>query len=371
MPTDTITVTLGGDGMHISDGAPLTIGVAGDTATIYRVRAKKSVGSGYFAFNIDASSSKSSKYNPLQDALLDLNATTLSPVLSDGDDMADIPDSISSKEATAPSGSQPTFASSGTNITSKPAIDIGSSSRLQVSTDSPTFASSEPFSVILVVDQADNSNKPAMGSNNASGRFSYATWYGNNASRQVYFRDESNNSINGSGTSDYIQDEDIRVLTRDSSNVVEEYRRGVKTMQGTISGTCDFGCIGWLSQNFNFMNQDLIFDGLSLSRVIVVDDHLDDDTREEIEAWLAWEYGLQTASNTYLPSTHVGYQSTGNPIISFSNAFTNDIDISSLGADTWSDYYAPNTSTVSGTIDIIPARAYKAGTVTLEILLSY
>ena len=51
-----------------------------------------------------------------------------------------------------------------------------------------------------------------------------------------------------------------------------------------------------------------IFNGLKVSRVIICDEYFDDDAREKVEAWLAWEYGLQTASNSYLPSSHVGYQ---------------------------------------------------------------
>ena len=354
--------------MNLIGSSPSDSLIVEGNVTLNKIRAKKSSG-GDFAFNIDASSSKSGKYPPFEDAILDIDPKQLEPELSDGDDSSNIPNNTGSNEATASSGNQPEFASSGSNITNNSAIDIGSSSRLQVSSSPPTFAAGEPFTVALVVDQADNSNKPAMGSDNASGRFSYATWYGNNSSRQVYFRDESNSSINGSGTSDYIQDEDIRVLTRDSSNVVTEYRRGVQTMTGTVAGNCDFGCIGWLSQNFNFMNQDIIFNGLSLSRVLVLDTYSDTDDREAIEAWLAWEYGLQTASNTYLPSTHVGYQN--DPITSITNSFSSDIDISSVAVDTFSSYYFPSTTTISGSIDIITTKAYKSGTVTLEIALTY
>ena len=372
MATKTYTLTISGNAMNINDSSPSDSLIVEGNVTLNKIRAQKTSG-GDFAFNIDASSSKSGKYPPFQDAILDIDPKQLEPDLSDGDDISNIPNNTGSNEATASSGNQPVFASSGSNITNNPAIDIGTSSRLQVSSSPPTFAAGEPFTVALVVDQADNSNKPAMGSHNASGRFSYATWYGNNASRQVYFRDESNGSINGSGTADYIQDEDIRVLTRDSSNVVTEYRRGVQTMTGTVAGTCDFGCIGWLSQNFNFMNQDLIFNGLSLSRVLVLDTYSDTDDREAIEAWLAWEYGLQTsgmnASNTYLPSTHVGYQS--DPITSITNSFNSDIDISSLAINTPSSYYFPNTTAISGSIDIITTKAYKSGTVTIELSVSY
>ena len=136
-------------------------------------------------------------------------------------------------------------------------------------------------------------------------------------------------------------------------------------MTGTLSGAMGFDTIGWVRQSNTYQN----WDGLSISRFLVLDDHVSSGDREDAEAWLAWEYGLQTASNAYLPSNHAGYQT--DPRTSIAPAFSSDIDISSLGADTWSSYTGPNTSTISGTIDIVPVKAYKAGTVTIEILLSY
>ena len=362
------TVELDGSQMDNFEDSALSLTLYG-SCTLKRLKAKKSIEGGKFAFNIDASASKANKFPYIENVLVDLNPNQIRSQYADGDDISTALNAVDGADLTAPSGSQPTFASSGTNLTTYPAIDIGSSSRLQVSSSPPTFAAGEPFTVALVVDQADNSNKPAMGSDNASGRFSYATWYGNNASRQVYFRDESSNSINGSGTDDYIQDEDIRVLTRDSSNVVTEYRRGVQTMTGTVAGTCDFGCIGWLSQNFNFMNQDFIWGGLSLSRVLVIKGDLSTTDRQLVEGWLAYQYGLQSAGGSYLPTGHPWKASS--PITSINYSYNSDIDLDALAEDTFSTSVEPDTDTIAGELSIIPTKAYKAGTVTIEITIEH
>lgn len=366
MPTyEVIEVELDGSLMdNIADSA-VSLTVYG-SCSLYRVRAKKS-SAGKFAFNIESSASKTDKFAYLENAIVDINPYQIRSQYADGDDISTALNAVDGADIIAPSGSQPEYASSGANITAFPAIDITSSSRLQFNSNPPTFTTGEPFTVILVVDQGDNSNKPAIGSNNASGRFSFATWYGNNNSRQVYLRDESNNSIAGSGSSDYIQDEDIRVLTRDSDNRVTEYRRGTQTMSGTIAGTCDFGCIGWVTQNFNFMNQDFIWGGLSLSRVLIFKEELNTDDRQRAEGWLAYEYGLQTAGGSYLPTGHP--YKAASPITSLSYSYTSDIDLDSLAVDTWSSSLTPDNSTIAGEISIVPTKAYKAGTVTVEITL--
>jgi len=366
---DTIyTVELDGSQMDSFEDSALSLTFYG-SCTLKRLKAKKTITGGKFAFNVDASASKGDKFPYIENVLADINPDQIRSQYADGDDISTALNAVDGADLTASSGNEPTFASSGGIITTYPAIDIGTSSRLKFSSSPPTFAAGEPFTVILVVDQADNSNKPAIGSDNASGRFSYATWYGNNASRQVYFRDESNGSINGSGTADYIQDEDIRVLTRDSSNVVTEYRRGVQTMTGTVAGNCDFGCMGWLSQNFNFMNQDIIFNGLSLSRVLVIKGDLSTSDRQRAEGWLAYEYGLQTAGGSYLPTGHPWKASS--PITSLTKSYNSDIDLDSLSGSTWSSYYEPDTDTISGEFSIIPTKAYKAGTVTIEITIEH
>lgn len=361
MPTETITYKLSGDGTYLYDGPSAGALVSG-SVSLYRVRAKKSASGGHFAFNIDAASSKANKYPPWQDALLDINPESLEPVLSDGDDLSDIPDDVSSKEATSPSGDEPEFATSGANITTKPAMEMSSSSKLAVGTGHPSFASGEPFTVAIVLDAGSNAHRSAIGSD--VGSSSYCTWYGNNGSRRTFVQDESGNSIT-SASQDYFQDSDIRVLTRDSSNTVTEYRRGSQTVTGTLSGTMSFNTLGWVAQSSSYEH----WDSLGISRVLVLDRYSNSTEREEIEAWLAWYYGLQTSTNSYLPSSHVGYRvdAITDPV----KAFTSDIDISSLGADTWSSYSGPNTSTVSGSIDIIPTKAYKAGDVTIEVLVSW
>lgn len=367
MATKVYTLTISGNAMNINDSSPSDSLIIEGDVTLYKVRAKRSSG-GDFAFNIDASSSKSGKYPPYEDAILDIDPKQLEPVLSDGDDISDIPNNTGSNEATASSGDQPEFASSGGNITNNPAIDIGSSSKLQVSSSPPTFAAGEPFTVFVVVDEGGNSDRPALGSTNISAKNSKATWYGNNASRRTFVQDESGNSITSSGQN-YFQDSDIRVLTRDSSNNVKEFRRGVETLSGTLGGTMKFSNIGWATQNVVDTATDYIFTGLSISRVIICDEYFDDDARERSEAWLAWEYGLQTGNNTYLPATHVGYQN--DPITSITNSFSSDIDISSEIVDDFSSYYTPSTTTVSGSIDIITTKAHKSGTVTIEIVVTY
>ena len=52
-------------------------------------------------------------------------------------------------------------------------------------------------------------------------------------------------------------------------------------------------------------------------------------------------------------------------------SYNSDIDLDSLSGSTWSSYYEPDTDTISGEFSIIPTKAYKAGTVTIEITIEH
>ncbi len=363
MATKSFEFTCDGNSKCLHDNSP-TIGFNVDGASLYRVRAKKSASGGYFAFNIDATGVKEGKYPPWQDQLYDFNPKSLEPDLADGDDITDIPDDTGGgKEATATTGAEASFATAGSNIATDPAIEFSISSKLIISGTYPSFGNGEPFTAALVVDSGGNNHRAAIGTD--VGSSTYCTWWGNDASRRVYVQDEAGNSLT-STSQEYFQDSDIRVLRRDSSNNVVERRRGSQTLSGTLSGTIGFESIGWVRQ----VNTVSAWNGLGLTRIIIIQDALSNDEMEEMEAWLAWHYGLQTSTNSYLPSGHVGYQSD-TMISDVTPSFSSDIDISSLGADTWSSYVGPNTSTISGDIEIYPTKAYKAGTVTIEVLVSY
>lgn len=356
----THTITLSGDARFLDEDSPaVSVGVYG-SATLYRVRAKKS-GTGDFSFNIDASASKSSKYPPFPSVVMDFDADSLVGELSDGDDIPTLSDYSVVRDATQTSGNQPEWQSAGSNITSKSSIKFGSSKNLNIGGTTPSFAHGSPFSIALVVDDFDNNDYPIIGSD--VGSSSYASWYGNDGSRQVKVQSEGGDQLI-STKNDYIQGSDIRVLTRDSSNTGTEYSRGVSTVTGALRSVFSIDALGSATQS----SSTTYASSLELSRVIVSDICWSAEQREDVEAWLAWEYGLQTSSNSYLPSTHVGYQS--DPRQPLTKSYNSDIDISSLSVDTWSSYYAPDTSTIGGTIDIIPMKVYKAGTITIEILVS-
>ena len=366
MATKSYELIFNGDDASQTEGSSASLGISG-TFTLGRCRVKKSSAGGTCLVNLDCSGG-ANKFLDLGDGAFDVNPENVSGHYSDGDDLEDIPNSYTGNLMTAATGEEPTFSTAGQNITSKPVIEIGSSSKLKYASSAPEFASGESFTVFVVVDEGGNSERPALGSTNISARDSKATWYGNNASRRTFVQDESGNSITSSAQ-DYFQDNDIRVLTKDSSNNVKEYRRGVETLSGTLSGTMKFPNLGWATQNVSTTATDYIFNGLKVSRVIICDDYFDDDARENVEAWLAWEYGLQTAGNSYLPSTHIGYQV--DPRGTITKSFSSDFDLSSLSANTYSSLVQPSVSTVNGSIRVILDKVYKIGNITVEINVDY
>lgn len=360
MPTETISISVPGDTLSQYDGPVYTLSVSGPVS-LYRVRAKKSSAGGHYAFNIEASASKEGKYPPWQDMVGDIDPASLTPTHTDGDDVSTVYDSVEDKSATAPSGEEPEWLGAGAQITSHPAISWGGGDCRLTIGSSYTFGSGDPFSIAVVVDEGGTSNAPVIGSDVVSS--TYASWYGNNSVRRITVQDESGNSVTSS-SQDYLRDSDIRVLVRDSSNTISEYRRGVQTMTGTLGGAFNPEIICNARQGSSWNTAPF-----TLSRVLISDLAWGTDDREDVEAWLAWHYGLQTANNTYLPSTHAGYQT--DVITSKSNSFTSDIDISALGADTWSSWSSPGTSAINGSVDIVPSKAIQAGDVTIEIIVSW
>ena len=369
MPTRTHTVTMSGDMTGNQEGAQLNLKIYG-TVDLERVRAKKS-GSGDFAFNIDTAASQASKYLPVESCIADINPVALEDELADGDNLVDIPNWADGSLISSASGDEPEWMSSGDFITSHPAIDFvnsGGDERLILPSPAPSFASGEPFSIALVIDNGNNNNKPLLGSDVGSGI--YASMYGTGSNRNTMIQDESGNSYEstaGGGTN--MKNKDIHVAVRYGTDRVYCYRRGVEIISNQrLAGTFSPSIIGNAREGSSWNGNKANF-----ARILISEEAWDDTAREQIEAWLAWEYGLQTSSNSYLPSTHVGYRS--DPRTSKSAAFSSDINISATSVDTWSSYSVPTGTpgtpwTISGPIAIYPTKAYKAGTVTIEMDIS-
>lgn len=367
MPSKSYELTFNGDEASQTEGSSASIGISG-TFTLGRCRVKKSSTGGTCLLNLDCAGG-ANKFLDLGDGAFDINPENVSGQYSNGDDLSDIPNSYTGQLMTAVTGEEPTFGTAGQNITSKPVIEIGSTSKLKYTSNAPEFATGEPFTIFVVVDEANvTDNRPVMGSANTTGFFTSSTWYGNNNNRNTYVRNDAGTAL-VSSSSDGFQNSDIRVLRRDSSNNVTEYRRGVQTISGSLSGDFKFPNLGWTANQVMGSTATYIFNGLKVSRVIICDEYFDDDAREKVEAWLAWEYGLQTASNSYLPSSHVGYQV--DPRGTITKSFSSDFDLSGLSANTYSSLVQPSVSTVNGPISVILDKVYKIGDITVEINVSY
>lgn len=368
MATRTIEVTFNGDEASQTEGVPVSIGLEGPV-TLGRCRVKKTSTGGTCLLNFDCSGSMNNKYLSLGDGAFNIDPQNVASVYSNNGDISDIPNSYTGELMTAATGEEPTFGTAGQNITSKPVIQIGSTSKLKYASNAPEFATGEPFTIFVVVDEANVTDfRPVMGSANTTGMFTSSTWYGNNNNRNTYVRNDAGTALTSSAQ-DGFQDSDIRVLRRDSSNNVTEYRRGVQTISGSLSGDFKFPNLGWTANQVMGGTATYIFDGLKVSRVIICDDYFDDDEREKVEAWLAWEYGLQTASNSYLPSSHAGYQV--DPRGTITKSFSSDFDLSTLSANTYSSLVQPSTSTISGPITFTLENVYKIGDITVEVNVSY
>ena len=372
MATRTHTVIMSGDFAGNYEGASLNLKIYG-TTSLGRVRAKKSA-SGYFAFNIDTAASQVDKFIPAESVVVDFNAATVlqnssGSAVSDGDTIDFWNNDAADNEATAPSGDEPEWMSSGDNITNSPTVDFltnGGDERFVLGT-APSFASGEEFSIAIVVDNGNtNTNRPFVGSDVGAG--SNASRYGNGSNRNIMIQDESGNSIESTaGSSTNFKNKDIHVAVRLANDRVLAYRRGVEILDGTssLSGTFSPSIIGNARESSSWGGQKA-----NITRVIVADEAWSDASRENVEAWLAWEYDLQTTGNSYLPSSHVGYRS--DPRTSKAPAFSSDIDLSALAVDTWSSYFAPTGAPgtpwdVDGPIAIYPTKDYKAGTITIEL----
>jgi hypothetical protein len=369
MPTKTLTVTMSGDFTGNHEGAALNLKIYG-TTNLGRVRAQKS-GSGDFAFNIDSAASQALKYIPIESCIVDVDPASLENELADGDTIVDIPNWADGSSIVAASGNEPEWMSSGDFITSHPAIDFvnsGGDERLVLPSPAPSFASGEPFSIAVVIDNGNNNNKPCIGSDVGSG--TYASMYGTGSNRNTMIQDESGNSYESTaGSTTQFKNKDIHVAVRYDTDRVYCYRRGVEIITGQyLSGTFSPSIIGNAQEGSSWNGNKANF-----ARILISEEAWDDTAREKVEAWLAWEYGLQTTGNTYLPSGHYGRPTPlANPFVTKSAAFSSDIDISATAINTWSSYSVPTGTpakpwTISGPIAIYPTKAYKAGTVTLEI----
>jgi len=368
MATRTHTVTMSGDFAGNYEGAALNLKIYG-TTSLGRVRAKKSA-SGYFAFNIDTAASQVDKFIAAESVVVDFNAATIlqnaaGSAVSDGDTINFWNNDAADNEATAPSGDEPEWMEQGDNITNSPTVDFltnGGDERFVLGT-APSFASGEEFSIAIVVDNGNtNANRPFLGSDVGAG--ANASIYGNGSNRNMKVQDESGNSFEStSGAGDNFKNKDIHVMVRNSSDRVSCYRRGEEIISGeSLTGTFSPSIIGNARENSSWGGQKG-----NITRVIVADEEWSDASRENVEAWLAWEYDLQNGSNSYLPSSHVGYRS--DPRTLKAPAFSSDIDLSALAVDTWSSYFAPTSIPwdVDGPIAIYPTKDYKAGTITIEL----
>jgi len=366
MPVRTHTVIMDGTLTGNHEGAALNLKIYGATSLL-SVKAKKTV-AGDFAFNIDTSASQKGKYIPIESCIVDLNPESLIGVLSDGATITDIPNWADGSTVAAASGNEPEWMSSGDYITGFPAIDFvnsGGDERLILPSPAPSFASGEPFSIALVIDNGNNNNKPLMGSDVGSG--TYASMYGTGSSRNIMIQDEDGNLFESTaGSLTNMKNKDIHTAVRLSNDRVSCWRRGVEIISGQdLSGTFSPSIIGNAQQGSSWNGNKANF-----ARILISDEAWSDKERESVEAWLGWYYGQQTSSNSYFPSTHAGWRS--DPIVDRAPAFSTDIDISSLAIDTFSAKFSPTGSpttpwTVSGPIAIYPTKAYKAGTVTFEL----
>lgn len=354
---------MSGNAISNQEGAAFNLKVYG-TATLRRIRAKKSADYGLFAFNVDTSASQASKYIPAAECLVDINPAALIGQLSDSDTIVDIPNWVDGSSIVAATGDAPEWLENGDYITSFPSIDFtsnGGDERLTLASPVPSFAAGEPFSIAVVVDNGNNNNKPAIGSDVGSG--TYASKYGTGSNRNTMIQDESGNSHESTaGSTTHFKNKDIHTAVRLANNRVSCWRRGVNIINGgSLSGTFSPSIIGNARQGSSWSGQNANF-----TRILISEDAWSDSEREDIEAWLAWEYGVQTTNNSYLQNTHVGWRS--DPRITKTAAFSSDIDLTSLAKDTWSSYFAPpSTWAVNGPLAIYPTKAYKAGTITLEI----
>lgn len=361
MPTyEVYTVTLDGSQMDNFQDSAVSLILYG-SVSLYRVRAKKS-NSGKFAFNVEATASKTNKFSYTENLILDYNPNQIRDQYADGDDLTTALNAVDGADITTPDDN-PKWKSSGTNITSYPTTEIDDNEYFYLGSAMPTFAAGEPFSIAMVVDESDHLSKTLIGSN--VGNSSSASIYGNNSSRQLFMQDESGNTITGTDNSEYIGDSDIRVMIRDTSDVVSEYKRG--TLSAGTGGSKLSGAFTPEYLGASKQSKTWSYGTANISRLIVCNEAWDSDTRQLVEGWLAYEYGLQTAGGSYLPTGH-DYKAAS-PITSLSYSYTSDIDLDSLAVDTWSSSVAPNNSAINGELSIVPTKAYKAGTVTIELTI--
>lgn len=361
MALETFEISFDGDAADKTDGWVYNLGIHG-SITLYRIRVKKSSAGGTGVFNIDAGSSLGKNMVP-EDLIIDIDPEEIIDEYSDGDDIVDIPNPVAGGVCTSPTGEEPLLEYAGTNITTYAAMDFGATTDCRTLLDPAlTFDSGEPFSIAIVLDVADTTEAPVIGSDVGAG--SNASWYGNNGSKKITIQDESGNSVTSSGR-DHLYSSDIRVLTRDTSDVIYEYKRGVQSMTGSLGGTFKPQILCNAQQGSTWYTAPF-----NITRVLISEGAWTTAERQDIEGWLAWEYGLQTAVNSYLPVSHPYYQGTS-PITPYTKSYGTSIDLSGLGADTYTGWQSPDDSTITGPIKVFVEKVYKIGTITAEIIVSY
>jgi len=371
MASKTFTIEFDGDLADSATGFIYALGVYG-SLTLGKCRVKKSSAGGTGRVNIDCASPVG-KSMDVADLSVDINPLSLADELADGDSITDIPNSADGSSIVAASGNEPEWMSSGDFITGFPAIDFvntGGDERLILPSPAPSFASGEEFSIALVIDNGNNNNKPLLGSD--VGSASRASMYGTGSNRNIMIQDESGNLFESTaGSSTNMKNKDIHIAVRLSNDRVSCWRRGVEIITGQdLSGTFSPSIIGNARQSNSWNGNKANF-----ARILIVGNAWTDEERQYVEGWLAWKYGLQTSSNSYLPSTHPYYQGTS-PITPYDKAYTTSFDLSSLAADTWTDADilnapSPNDSTIASSIKIYMENVYKIGTVTVQMIVDY
>lgn len=366
MPSKIYEVEFDGDASDKLEGFVASLGVYG-SVTLYNVRVKKtSVLGAPGLMNIDCGSVTGKTLSPAG-ILVDIDPTCLESVLTDGDTIVDIPNLIDGSDILGPSGDRPEWMEDGDNVDG-PTIDFltnGGDERLELPSPVPSFATGEAFSIAILVDNGNtNANRPFLGSDVGAG--SNASRYGNGSNRNMMVQDESGNSFaSTSGGGDNFKNKDIHVMVRNTSNRVSCYRRGEEIISGeSLTGTFSPSIIGNAREGSSWGGQKA-----NITRVLIAEGEWTDQERQDVEGWLAYGYGLQTAGSGYLPSGHL-WKDT-DPTTPKTNAFTTPIDLSGLVANVYSGNLTPDVTTISGPIKIYMDKVYKIGTVTVEITVTF
>jgi hypothetical protein len=356
MARRTISIILPGDSIAEGGMSPAARMGFGPSTTISKVRAKKSVAAGYFAFNIDAASSKDSKYIPTMGVVADYDAASIKG-LADGTAFSFWQDSSGEgNDGTAPSGATPVWEDAGANITGYPAVQFRAADEDRVALGDPLdFASGDPFSVAIAVDGFSSSNGPIIGGDSGSG--TKCTRLGNQAGG-FRIRDDLQDSARSSTA---VGNGEIVTLTKSTSDAVLLWIDGTsESISGAPNNNISFDYLCAERKNDSWNT-----DSHSISRIIIADRVWSTSQRQKIEGWLAHSMGIESS----LPTGHP-YVST-DPRVSKSKAFTSDINLDSAIADTFTSWVTPSSGAISGSVDIFVAHAYKAGTITIELEITY